>query len=262
MEENGQFQRIQKFLSARGICSRRSGEKAIREGRVTVNGQFATIGQLINPHVDTVAFDGEMVCLRAHQKFILLALHKPRGYVCTHCDPHCSAADTIYSLLPAYGEVKLICCGRLDKDSEGLVLLTNDGDLAAKLLHPSSCIAKHYMVEIHIPLQECHRKALLNGVESSGDTLRAAHVAYITDGRRRLHIILHEGRKRHIRRMLECFGYRIGRLVRFRIGLFDLDKIPLGHYRRLDESHLKKLLVRDKKFDDSLSECRMIKECE
>jgi 23S rRNA pseudouridine2605 synthase len=249
--ENGQKQRIQKFLSEQGICSRRSGEKAILERRVSVNGRLATIGQLVDPKQDVIAFDGEMVRPHAHKKLILIALHKPRGYVCTHFDPHCSAADTIYSLLPGYAEVKLICCGRLDKDSEGLVLMTNDGDLAAKLLHPSSGIAKHYRVEISTPLQEPHRQAMLGGVESDGDVLRAMFVKCEAGGRRRLHIVLHEGRKRHIRRMLECFGYQVGRLIRFRIGHFNLDKIPVGRYLRLDENHLKKLLVRDQKFSDS-----------
>jgi 23S rRNA pseudouridine2605 synthase len=262
VEEGGQRQRIQKFLSVQGVCSRRSGEKAILERRVSVNGQPATIGQLVDPQQDTVAFDGETIRPRAHQKLILLALHKPRGYVCTHCDPHCPAAGTIYSLLPDYDDVKLVCCGRLDKDSEGLVLLTNDGALAAKLLHPSSGVAKHYRVEIHTPLEESHRKALLDGVESEGDTLRAARVECETGGRRRLHIVLHEGRKRHIRRMLECFGYRIGRLIRFRIGHFELGKTPIGRYQRLDESHLKKLLVRDQKFGDSSREHGSRGDCE
>jgi 23S rRNA pseudouridine2605 synthase len=262
VKEDGQRQRIQKFLSVQGVCSRRSGEKAILERRVHVNGQPATIGQLIDPQRDTIAQDGEVIRPRMHLKLILLALHKPRGYVCTHCDPHCPAAGTIYSLLPDYNDVKLICCGRLDKDSEGLVLLTNDGALAAKLLHPSSGIAKHYRVEIHMPLEECHRRALLKGVESEGDTLRAARVECETGGHRRLHIVLHEGRKRHIRRMLEHFGYRVGRLIRFRIGHFELDKIPVGRYCRLDESHLKKLLVRAQKFDDSSSERGSSGRCE
>lgn len=257
MEEDGQRQRIQKFLSVQGICSRRGGERAILERRVSVNGQPATIGQSIDPQKDTVVFDGETIQPHVRKKFVLLALHKPRGYVCTHCDPYCPATDTIYSLLPGYGDVKLICCGRLDKDSEGLVLLTNDGDLAAKLLHPSSGIAKHYLVEISAPFQESHRRTLLNGVESEGDILRAAFVGCETGGRRRLHIVLHEGRKRHIRRMLERLAYRVGRLVRFRIGHFELDKIPVGHYRKLDESHLKKLLVRDQKFGDSFREQRL-----
>jgi 23S rRNA pseudouridine2605 synthase len=150
----------------------------------------------------------------------------------------------------------------LDKDSEGLVLLTNDGALAAKLLHPSSGIAKHYRVEIHMPLDEGHRRALLDGIESEGDTLRAAHVECETGGRRRLHVVLREGRKRHIRRMLEYFGYRVDRLIRFRIGHFALDKIPVGRYRRLDESHLKKLLVHDQKFADSLQKYGSRGDCE
>jgi 23S rRNA pseudouridine2605 synthase len=243
MVDSQKLQRIQKFLSTCGVCSRRKGEEAVRKGLVTINGRAAAIGQLVNQRSDVISFEGEIICIKKQQQLILIALNKPRGYVCTHSDPNCHVGDTIYSLLPLYRDHKLICCGRLDKESEGLVLLTNDGNLAAQLSHPSSGISKHYNVEINVPLREVHRRAMLRGIDADGEALRISELEYLTDGHRRLHIVLHEGRKRHIRRMLEHFNYEVKRLERYQIGQFRLDKIPIGHYQLFHENHLKKLLA-------------------
>jgi 23S rRNA pseudouridine2605 synthase len=149
--------------------------------------------------------------------------------------------QTIYALLPLHRSHKLICCGRLDKDSEGLVILTNSGELAAKLSHPSGGLKKYYRVSLSVPLNEQHRKKMLAGVTCDGEVLRAQGIEFSEKSHRRPHITLEEGRKRHIRRMMEAFGYEIQRLERYRIGQFSMGTIRPGRHMELTDEHLRKL---------------------
>jgi 23S rRNA pseudouridine2605 synthase len=224
--------RLQRYLSMCGVCSRRKAEAAIMGGEVTVDGVAAKIGQTVLPGKTLVSFRGESVAPPKIKQSTVLAIHKPRGYVCTHGDPHHSSGGTIYALLPMYTHRKLICCGRLDMESEGLVIVTDDGSLAAKLMHPSGMIEKFYAVTVDRPLDEAHRRLLVGGIVDGGELLRV-HSVKFSQGRRNLSIVLHCGKKRHIRRMLGALGYGVKKLVRYRIGNFALGDIKPGRHRQL-----------------------------
>src|SRR5258708_616253 len=141
--------RIQKFIADAGICSRRAAEALIAAGEVYVNGQKATVGQKIEPGTDKVSVRGKAIRPLAQPKMTFV-MHKPRGVICSNSDPH--EDKTIFDLLPReWAKLRLFCAGRLDKDSEGLVILTSDGDLAHKLMHPSNLVVKRYYVSLEEP---------------------------------------------------------------------------------------------------------------
>jgi 23S rRNA pseudouridine2605 synthase len=242
-DDPGKGLRLQKYLSMAGVCSRRHGEEAILRGEVSVDGKPAVLGMRIFPGGQVVTFCGEEVRPGAARRRTVLALNKPRGYICTHSDPLHRAEETIYALLPLYNGCKLICCGRLDKDSEGLVLLTDDGNLASRLMHPSCGVGKHYRVAIDQPLQERHREVLLKGIHDQGDLLTLEALSTHSGDRKFLSITLGFGKKRHIRRMLGALGYAVVRLERNKIGSFSLDGIRPGRYFHLEEKHIAKLLT-------------------
>lgn len=144
------FMRIQKYISQCGICSRRAAEEKILEGAVTVNGELASIGQDVDPERDRVEVDGVAARGVVSEK-TTLAMNKPKGYLCSNSDPF--DAKTVFDLLPPpFDKMKLFCCGRLDKNSQGLLILTNDGELANRITHPSSGIIKRYRVLLNRPL--------------------------------------------------------------------------------------------------------------
>jgi 23S rRNA pseudouridine2605 synthase len=233
--------RLQKFLASAGLCSRRKAEEMIVRGEVAVDGLPAVLGMKVHPGEQIVTVAGQEIRHRKRSTPTVLALHKPRGYECTHFSPHCSAESTIYTLLPLYDNHRLICCGRLDRDSEGLVLLTDDGDLAARILHPSNGVEKFYRVLVDIPLRERDRKDLLAGIVDGDDRLTMKGIKVLSGDRRLLDVRLGSGKKRHIRRMLASLGYSVTRLVRYRIGNFSLEGIPVGRYFQLQERHINKL---------------------
>lgn len=239
---DGQSMRLQRYISLCGTCSRRRAEEAILQGEVLVDGQRAQLGMSIRIGASTVTFRGEDICLPKKKISTVIALYKPRGYLCTHRDPHHGDQETIYALLPLHKQRKLICCGRLDKDSEGLVLLTDDGALAAALLHPSRRVEKIYHVTIDKPLEENHQRVLRGGVDDGGEWLTLHSLRVLPDSRRHLAIVLHAGKKRHIRRMLGALGYEVRRLVRYRIGSFELGALQPGRHRRLTEAQVAALL--------------------
>lgn len=218
--------RLQKFLAQAGVASRRGAESFIAAGRVTVNGQPITIpGTKVDPGVDVVAVDGRAVELRAAE---WLALHKPRGYVSTRHDPQ--GRRTLYELLPP--EMRhLFSVGRLDADSEGLILLTNDGDAAHRLLHPRYRIERDYEAEVAGALEQGAVDRLLDGVELEDGIARAVRVARL--GPCRLRMTLQEGRKREVRRMLAAIGHPVRRLRRTRYGGVELGDLSPGAWRRL-----------------------------
>jgi 23S rRNA pseudouridine2605 synthase len=233
--------RLQKFLADCGVCSRRRGEEHIVQGDVLVDGKPAALGMRVFPH-SVVTHRGEVVEPPKIFRRIVLALHKPPGYACTHGDPS-HPAPTIYDLLPLYKNRKLICCGRLDKDSTGLVILSNDGALAAQLMHPTHQISKAYRVAISKPLEERHRGDLLRGIHDGQETLHLQRLTLLSRDRRILAMELGEGKKRHIRRMLEALGYGVVHLERHRIGGFMLGRLKMGRYRELDGKQCRRLLM-------------------
>ncbi|MDR3117192.1 MAG: hypothetical protein LBT98_01290 [Puniceicoccales bacterium] len=232
--------RLQKFLARNCACSRRKAEEAIARGEVAVDGVRARTGDRLDSDRCTVTWNGALVEPRPRARTIAIALNKPRGYLCTHGDPHLGAGQTIYSLLPLHGQHRLFCCGRLDRDSEGLLILTNDGQLANRLSHPSNGVAKFYRVAIDLPLGRAQQRACLRGVRDGEDWLRMDGVEALTGDRRILDVRLGGGKKRHIRRLLGALGYRVLALQRYRVGNFFLNLRP-GRHRKLGEREIRLL---------------------
>lgn len=237
--------RIQKFLADQGVCSRREAETWIRAGEVTVNGKPATLGQKIDPRSDRVAVGGQGVSWRRPDP-VTLAMHKPRGVICSNRDPHHSR--TIFDLVPPpWNRMRLFCAGRLDKDSEGLLILTSEGDLSQRLTHPAHQVIKRYLVTLTRPFDQQHGPMLLRGLMVEGELLKAEKVVPVKKGRLApdtLEVHLGHGRKREIRRMLEFLGYRIDRLCRFQIGNLTLRGLGPGRVRLLGRKDIDLLFCR------------------
>lgn len=218
--------RLQKFLSHAGVASRRAAEELIRAGRVSINGTPVTeLGTRIDPDRDRVRVDGCDVRPRAVE---WLAVHKPSGYVSTRRDPQ--GRPTIYDLVPPEAG-RLFYVGRLDVDSEGLMLLTNDGDSAHRLLHPRFEVERVYEAHVAGDPGEPVLARLRAGVLLEDGPARAREAERIGPGRVRL--VLTEGRKREVRRLLAAVGHPVRRLVRVRYGPVELGALPPGHWRRL-----------------------------
>lgn len=235
--------RIQKYISQCGVCSRREAERKILEGDVEVNGVPAEIGQDVNPEADKVSVDGALVRGIVEDK-VVLAMNKPKGYICSNGDPF--KAQTVFGLLPEpFASMKLFCCGRLDKNSQGLLLLTNDGDLANKITHPSSGVVKRYHVLLNRDLDAKIIPVLLRGVLCDGEKLKASKIipdsSNLSDSPRRVEVWLNQGRKREIRRMFEAMGYFVKELKRYQIGGLVLKRIPEGAVKILGKADIEKI---------------------
>ncbi len=231
--------RLQKWLARCGYGSRRACESLIAQGRVQVNGKTAELGTSIYPEMDTVLVDGRPV--RPAPQVLYLMLHKPPGYVTTRHDPH--AERTVMELLKGV-PVPVFPVGRLDADSEGLLLFTNDGELANRLLHPRHKVAKTYHVWVQgVPSEQALRQLREGVVLEEGKTAPASVRLLRQEGRQSvLEITLHEGRKRQIKRMCLAVGHRVQRLVRVRFGPLRLPKdLPLGKWRYLTEEEVRAL---------------------
>ena len=214
--ESGTPVRLLKLLAAAGLGSRRAGEELIRQGRVSVDGKRAGLGDSADPEKQIVALDGERIQLEPNRYWML---HKPTGVVTTMSDPHCRR--TVMDLLPE-GLGRLHPVGRLDRDSSGLLLMTNDGPLTQALLHPSQGGEKEYEVTVKGELRENAMRKLARGVYlEDGRTApaRAEAVRFDADrGQTVFRLTLTEGRKRQIRRMLLSLGCPVKKLVRVRVG--------------------------------------------
>lgn len=219
--------RVQKFLADAGVCSRRAAETMIAAGDVTVNGQPAQAGQRIDPTKDLVKVDGRTV-RQASQRTLTLAVHKPRGLVCSNDDPHNPA--TIFDLLPdELRRLRFFCAGRLDKDSEGLVILTTDGDLAHRLMHPSHAVVKRYQVRLERPFLGAKLGKLVSGVTYDGEKLKVERAALLSPSAGAsadLDVWMHHGKKREIRMLFLALGFPVKRLRRYQIGALRLKGIP------------------------------------
>ena len=235
--------RIQKYLSQCGVCSRREAEKRILEGRVSINGAPAEIGADVTES-DRIVVDGKAVKGAAEEK-VVLAMNKPKGYLCTNEDKF--GGKTVFELLrEPYSQMKLFCVGRLDKNSEGLLILTNDGDLANRIIHPSNGVIKRYRVLLNRDFDKTLIPVLLDGVVHEGEKLRATRISTLPDKDiplygRRLEVWLSQGRKREIRRMFEAVGYFVKELVRTQIGRYELRRIAEGSYKKLQQKDIDKL---------------------
>ncbi len=244
-------ERLQKYLARAGVASRRASEEYIVAGRVRVNGRVVTeLGTRIDPEGDLVEFDGQPVVPMEHEPVCYL-LYKPRGYISTVSDPH--GRPTALSLVPS--DERLYPVGRLDFDSEGLLLLTNDGDLAHRLMHPRFQHEKEYLVLAQGKVSPVEMDELARGVhiEDEGKTLfvRARVQLAQLKGRWReepapteaswLRIGLQEGKKRQIRRMLEVVGHDVKRLIRVRVGSLELGDLKPGQGRWLSKQEMRAL---------------------
>jgi 23S rRNA pseudouridine2605 synthase len=225
--------RLNRFLAAAGIGSRRHCDELIAAGRVTINGQTCTNFSAQPGERDHVKVDSKIVHV---ERPLHIALHKPAGFVSTRKDPR--ARDTIFDLLPGKFP-RLFNVGRLDAQSEGLLILTNDGDLAQRLTHPRYKIDKEYEVTLDRRWDPSLTPKLLRGIVLEGERARIAQLHARTSTR--LRVVLRQGINRQIRRMFETFGYRVEHLVRTRVGNLRLGDLPRGHWRPLTKKEIESL---------------------
>ena len=230
-------ERLQKLLSAAGVCSRRVAEGYITEGRVTVNGVPAELGQRADPEKDDIRLDGKPVS--GPEKPVYLLLNKPRGYVTTLSDEQ--GRKTVADLVRDCG-ARVYPAGRLDLDSEGLLLMTNDGALMQHRIHPSGEINKVYQVSVYGPVQGCAAR-LASLTDLDGETIRPAQVEVLrqTQQTAELSITIHEGKNRQIRRMCAACGLTVKRLRRVREHTLELGDLPTGKWRYLTQEEVKAL---------------------
>jgi 23S rRNA pseudouridine2605 synthase len=231
------MERLNKFLAHAGVGSRRHCEELILRGRVTVGGQVVReLGTKVEPDA-AVCVDGQP--LRA-ERLVYWLVNKPRGYLCTNNDP--AGRPRAIDLVPHVGE-RVYTVGRLDEESEGLLLLTNDGDLANRLMHPRFGVEKTYLVQVagHPTREDQHK--LLEGVYLSDGHVSARRVRRLKDQGEStwLEVVLSEGKNREIRRMLARLGHKVMRLRRIAIGPVRLDRLPPGKARRLKPDELTRL---------------------
>lgn len=226
--------RLNKYLASCGVGSRRRCDEWIREGRVDVNGSpCLDLATRVQPG-DHVRVDGKRVSPRVP---LVVAFHKPRGHVCTRDDE--LGRETIYALLPPALQ-SLHHVGRLDRDSEGLLILTNDGDLTQRLMHPSKSVEKEYLVTANQAFESQHLDQFLEGVYTPEGRLRAKSVDRISP--RRLKVVLDHGAKRQIRLMFEALGYQATKLLRVRIGGLWLGDLAPGRHAVLESREIAMLL--------------------
>ena len=228
-------ERLQKVLARAGLTSRREAEELIAAGRVSVNGQPARLGQRVDPRTDRVALDG--VPVPVAPGLVHYLLNKPPGVVSTVRDPH--APHTVVDLVPSEPPVHPV--GRLDRDTEGLIVLTNDGELTHRLTHPSFGVDKEYLAKVKgTPSREVLRR-LRQGVDLDDGMTAPARVSMPEPGLVRLTI--HEGRNRQVRRMCQAVGHPVERLVRVRIGPIGIGRLAPGSWRHLQPAEVRDLLV-------------------
>ena len=225
--------RINKYLSAAGVCSRREADRLIEAGKITVNGQTAVTGMTVSDE-DDIFVNGKPV--QKEDKPVLLAYNKPRGVVCT------SAKDEPDNIIDRiHYPVRIYPVGRLDKDSEGLILLTNQGDLMDKLLRSRNLHEKEYIVTVNRPVSAEFVKKMSEGVPILDTVTRPCRVKKLSSCE--FSIILTQGLNRQIRRMCEALDYRVRKLVRVRVANITLGELPSGQYREIRGAELDSLLA-------------------
>ena len=232
--------RLQKYLSMCAVASRRKAEELIAQGKVKVNGKVAQIGDKISPKHDTVTVSGRKIV--GSRKHYYIMLHKPRGYITTMDDE--MGRKCVAELGRDVG-ARVYPVGRLDKDSEGLLLMTNDGEFANHMTHPSKHIPKTYRVTVRPDVTEDMLTAFATGMEIDGRITAPAdaHIIEKQDNRVVMEIVLYEGRNRQIRKMCESLGLEVARLKRTSVGSLKLGMLPTGKWRELKEDEVHKLMV-------------------
>jgi 23S rRNA pseudouridine2605 synthase len=234
---NEATERLQKALARAGLGSRRACEDLIRDGRVTVNGRVAELGERIDPGRDRVEVDGGRIPLNPDLRYFVL--HKPRGVVTTARDPQ--RRPDVTSFFPP--GPRLFPVGRLDRDTEGVLLVTNDGELANRVMHPRYGVEKEYLAEVDGVPGRRHVAQLLRGVTLEDGMARAtgARPVQALGGRGAIRVVINEGRKREVRRMLGAVGLPVRRLVRTRVGPVRLGRLRPGQLRELEPEEIRAL---------------------
>jgi len=233
------MERLQKVMAHAGVASRRKSEEIIAEGRVKVNGVVVTeMGTKVDPAQDTIEVDGEEI---EKETKTYLKLHKPRGYVTTVNDPQ--GRQTVMDLIHGIDK-RIYPVGRLDLDSSGLLLLTNDGDLTHKITHPSHELDKEYMVVVNGELSQEEINRFKNGIQLEEGKTSPAKIEMVNQDPKNTtyQVIIHEGMNRQIRRMFDQLGYEVVSLIRVRIGNISLGSLKPGEYRKLSSKELQDLL--------------------
>ena len=233
--------RLNKFLSNSGVASRRKCDLLIEEGKVTVNGKVVNeLGLKINEKKDKVKVEGKDISLPS--SFVYIKLNKPKGYACTASDE--KGRKTIYDLVDC--EERLFSIGRLDYDTEGLIILTNDGDFANAVAHPRFQTEKEYRVTAEGEIKESELAVMRKGVVVDGERMPSARVERLSyeNGFTKLSVVIDEGQNRQVRRMFEAIGHQIKLLKRVRIGQVRLGGLKRGEYRDLTEEELNLLTKR------------------
>lgn len=232
-------ERIQKILSARGVCSRRQAEEMMKAGRVSCNGIVCSLGQTADPDVDDIRIDGKPLPQMGEKVYILL--HKPRGFVTTLSDE--KGRKDVSELVKDCG-VRVYPVGRLDMDSEGLLILTNDGDFANKMMHPSHQVDKVYKVSV-ANYSADGMERLKRPVTLDGYTIQPPGVSVVMEqgegSKAVLLVTIHEGRNRQVRRMCDMAGMPVQRLIRIQEGSLKLGKLPKGKWRYLTKEEIQRL---------------------
>ena len=230
------MERIQKILSARGVCSRRQAEEMIKAGRVSCNGMICSLGQAADPDVDEIKIDGKLLPQMGEKVYILL--HKPRGFVTTLSDE--KGRKNVSELVKDCGK-RVYPVGRLDMDSEGLLLMTNDGDFANQLMHPSHQIDKVNKVTVS-NYSENGVERLKRPVTLDGYTIQPPGVLVLREAgegsKALLLVTIHEGRNRQVRRMCDIAGMPVQRLIRVQEGPLKLGTLPKGKWRYLTKEEI------------------------
>src|SRR5438132_13632987 len=237
--------RLNRFLAATGVGSRRQCDELIAAGRVSINGKTCTDFSAQPGERDHVKVDRRLVQV---SRPLTIMLHKPAGFVSTRRDPH--ERDTVIDLLPVKFS-RLFNIGRLDAQTEGLLLLTNDGNLAQRLTHPRYKIEKEYEVTLDQPWDPRLASKLLRGIFLDGDRAMIARLHALTPTR--LRVVLRQGINRQIRRMFHAIGCEVKRLVRVRVGNVRLGDLPRGHWRALTKRELTSLSVIPSEVHESLA---------
>ncbi len=231
-------QKLQKVLAALGYGSRRSLEQWIAAGRVTVNGEPAHVGQRVG-HADVIVLDGRRVAQRAGEPGRVIVLNKRAGVVCSRHDPE--GRRTVFDDLPALRQGRWVSVGRLDLQSTGVLVLTTDGELAHRMMHPSTGLDREYAVRVDGRLDDPELQALVGGVVVDGETCRFSDVRYYDGSGRNhwYHVVLMEGRNREVRKLFESVGVTVSRLKRVRYGPIVLpSRVKRGMFAELGQSDL------------------------
>lgn len=235
-------ERLQKILAAAGVCSRRQAEKLISDGRVTVDGQVVdTLGSKVDPAHQKISVDGRPLP-NAKTELVYYLLNKPRGYVTTMRDPQ--GRPLVTSLLKGV-KARVFPVGRLDIDTSGALILTNDGDLTQKILHPSHEINRTYLARVAGRPSETQLNSLRQGILLEGRKTWPAVIVVVDNDRdsTRIEITIHEGRKRQVRKMFAAIGHPVHELARTAYAKLELGNLPIGRFRELTKKDLEKLFI-------------------